>query len=48
MNHKDESELQKLSFLKLPQQQNMHKTSQISTSMHSAKINLPKETNYEI
>lgn len=44
VNHKDESELQNLIFLKLPHQQNMHKTSQISrASMQSAKINLPKK-----
>lgn len=45
VNHKDERELQKVIFLKLPQPQNVHKSSQISTmSMPSTKINLPEES----
>lgn len=44
VNHKDERELQKVIFLKLPQPQNVHKSSQISTmSMSSTEINLLKE-----
>lgn len=48
MNQRWERAL-KTHFLELTQQQNVHKTSQISTtSVHSAKINLPKETDYDI
>lgn len=46
VNHQGERELQKVIFLKLPQPQTVHKTSQISTmSMSSTKINLLKESN---
>lgn len=48
VNHKNGRELQKVIYLRLPQPQNVHKSSQISTmSVSSTEINLLKERDSE-